>query len=52
MLHQASSAAAERIFSMLKASMGDQQYGCALEYYQETALMTRYTHLQRQREAK
>jgi hypothetical protein len=44
---QPSSAAAERIFSMLKALMGDQQQARALEDYQEAAIMTRYNQLQR-----
>jgi hypothetical protein len=44
---QPSSAAAERVFSMLKALMGDQQMARALEDYQEAALMSRYNQLQR-----
>jgi hypothetical protein len=48
---QPSSAAAERVFSMLKALMGDQQMGHALQDYQEAALMIRYNQLQRYRTA-
>lgn len=44
---QPSSAAAERVFSMLKAIMGEQQQNSALEDYQEAAIMTRYNALQR-----
>lgn len=47
MILQPSSAAAERIFSMLKAIMGDQQQARAKEDYQEAAIMTRYNELQR-----
>jgi hypothetical protein len=42
-----SSAAAERVFSMLKALIGDQQQACALEDYQEAAIMCRYNGLKR-----
>jgi hypothetical protein len=42
-----SSAAAERIFSMLKALIGDQQQANALQDYQEAAIMARYNGLQR-----
>ena len=48
MILQVSSAAAERVFSMLKAIMGDQQAASALQDYQQTAIMTRYNQLQRQ----
>jgi hypothetical protein len=47
MILQPSSAAAERVFSMLKAIMGDQQQARSLEDYQEAAIMTRYNELQR-----
>ena len=42
MLLQPSSAAAERVFSMLKALMGDQQASKALQDYQQAALMIHY----------
>jgi hypothetical protein len=47
MICQASSAAAERVFSMLKALIGEQQQANALEDYQEGAIMARYNGLQR-----
>lgn len=47
MVLQPSSAAAERVFSMLKNLMGEQQQNSALEDYQETSIMTRYNQLQR-----
>ena len=47
MLLQPSSAAAERVFSMLKALMGDQQASKALQDYQQAALMIHYNQLQR-----
>jgi hypothetical protein len=43
MVLQPSSAAAERVFSMLKNLMGEQQQNSALEGYQEAAIMTRDT---------
>ena len=46
MLLQPSSAAAERVFSMLKALMGDQQ-ASALEDYQQAGLMIHYNQLMR-----
>jgi hypothetical protein len=47
MICQCSSAAAERVFSVLKALMGAQQCGSAKEDYQEAALFSRYNGLQR-----
>jgi hypothetical protein len=47
MILQPSSAACERVFSMLKAIMGEQQQSRAKEDYQEAAIMTRYNQLQR-----
>ena len=47
MLLQPSSAAAERVFSMLKALMGDQQASRALEDYQQAGLMIHYNQLMR-----
>lgn len=47
MILQPSSAACERVFSMLKAIMGEQQQARAKEDYQETAIMMRYNQLQR-----
>jgi hypothetical protein len=44
---QPSSAAAERVFSMLKNLMGDQQQARSMEDYQEAAIMSRYNQLQR-----
>ena len=46
---QPSSAAAECVFSMLKALFGDQQMANARQDYQEAAIMTRYNKLQRAR---
>jgi hypothetical protein len=42
MICQASSAAAERVFSMLKAIIGDQQQSRALQETQEASIMLRY----------
>ena len=42
-----SSAAAERVFSMLKALIGDNQQASALEDYQQTSIMLHYNQLQR-----
>jgi len=47
MICQASSAAAERIFSMLKALIGEQQQATALQDYQQAAIMARYNGIQR-----
>jgi len=47
MICQPSSASAERIFSMLKALIGDQQQANALQDYQEASIMARYNGLQR-----
>ena len=47
MLLQPSSAAAERVFSMLKALIGDQQVSRTLEDYQQAALMVHYNQLTR-----
>ena len=49
MLLQPSSAAAERVFSMLKALIDDQQAGRALEDYQQAALMIHYNQLMRRK---
>ena len=46
MLHQPSSASVERMFSMLKAIMGDNQQS-ALQDYQCAVLMCRYNQLMR-----
>jgi hypothetical protein len=45
-----SSAAAERVFSMLKSLIGDQQMALTLEDYQETSIMLHYNQLQRYKE--
>jgi len=45
-----SSAAAERVFSMLKALIGDNQQANALEDYQQTSIMLHYNQLQRYKE--
>lgn len=47
MLLQPSSAAAERVFSMLKALMGDQQMNSALVDYQEASIMLHYNQGER-----
>jgi hypothetical protein len=47
MICQPSSAAAERVFSMLLALMGPQQQARALQGTQEAAIMARYNGLQR-----
>jgi hypothetical protein len=47
MICQPSSAAAERVFSMLKALIGDQQQARALQGTQEANLMVRYNALKR-----
>jgi hypothetical protein len=47
MVCQPSSAAAERVFSMLKAVMGEQQQANALEDYQEATMLARYNGLMR-----
>jgi hypothetical protein len=44
---QPSSAAAERVFSMLKALIGEQRMASALEDYQQTSIMLHYNQLQR-----
>jgi len=49
MLLQPSSAAAERVFSMLKSLMDDQQAGNALQDYQQAALMIHYNQLMRRK---
>jgi hypothetical protein len=49
MLLQPSSAAAERVFSVLKDFMGDKQMGNAREDYQETLLMLRVSQRARER---
>jgi hypothetical protein len=47
MICQSSSAAAERVFSMLKALIGDQQQARSLQDLQEATIMARYNGLQR-----
>ena len=46
-LQPSGSAAVERVFSMLKNLMGDQQQARSMEDYQEAAIMSRYNQLQR-----
>jgi hypothetical protein len=45
-----SSAAAERVFSMLKALIGDRQMASALEDYQQTSIMLHFNQGQRYKE--
>jgi hypothetical protein len=52
MILQPSSAAAERVFSMLKALIGELQMANTLTDYQQTSIMLHYNQLQRFKAAK